>query len=275
MPEGSARTADGPGGVDATEDWLEEILEEELDRDYTIELSRLQVELLKLQAHLIERSQRLAILFEGRDTAGKGGAILRFAQRLRPRHLRVVALPKPTELELGQWYFERYVRQLPDPGEIVCFDRSWYNRAVVEPVMGFCTDAQYERFMEQVIPFEHMLIEDGLLLVKLWFSIDRGEQELRLGRRRDNPLKQWKLSTVDLKAQERWEAFTRYKEAMFERTDTDASPWMTVQGNRKKRARLESIRHVLSTVDYEDRGQPGLRLEPDPDVVRRAPRGEA
>ena len=252
------------------EAWLREVLEDELDRDYLVELSRLQVELLELQADLIRSSRRLAILFEGRDTAGKGGAILRFSQRLRPRHQRVVALPKPTDVELGQWYFERYVRQLPDPGEIVFFDRSWYNRAVVEPVMGFCSPDEYERFMQQVVTFEDMLLDDGLLLVKLWFSIDREEQHDRLDRRRTNPLKRWKLSTVDLQAQQRWEAFTHYKEAMFARTSTDASPWVVVRGNDKKRARLESIRHVLSVVDYERRGQQGLRIDPDPEIVHRA-----
>lgn len=249
------------------EAWLREVLEDELDTAYLLELSRLQVEQLKLQKHLMDRSMRLAILFEGRDTAGKGGAILRFSQRLRPRHLRIVALPRPSEVERGQWYFERYVRQLPDPGQIVFFDRSWYNRAVVEPVMGFCTAEQYERFMDQVVEFERMLLADGLRLYKLWFSIDRDEQQRRLASRSDNPLKSWKLSTVDLQAQQNWEAYTRYKAAMFARTSTEGSPWIVVRGNEKKRARLESIRYVLSTFDYPDRGQPGLRLIPDPEIV--------
>jgi len=256
--------------VDIPEDWIREVLEDELDREYLVELCRLQVELLKLQAHVMAHKLRFVILFEGRDTAGKGGAILRFSQRLRPRHLRVVALPKPTEAESGQWYFERYVRQLPDPGEMVLFDRSWYNRAVVEPVMGFCTDVQYERFMEQVVSFEKMLLDDGLMLVKLWFSIDREEQERRIDGRRKNPLKRWKLSAVDEQAQRYWESFTKYKGEMFRRTSTDRSPWMVVRGNHKKNARLESIRHVLSTLKYDDAGQPGLRLEPDPRVVSRA-----
>ncbi|QDU65215.1 polyphosphate kinase 2 [Engelhardtia mirabilis] len=251
------------------EGWVREVLEEELDREYLVELARLQVELLKLQTHLVATSRRVAILFEGRDTAGKGGTIQRFSQRMMPRHQRVVALPKPTEMEMGQWYFGRYIAQLPNPGEIVFFDRSWYNRAVVEPVMGFCTAAQYERFMEQVVVFEQMLLEDGLLLVKLWFSIDRVEQHDRLARRQTNPLKRWKLSTVDLQAQQKWEAFTRYKEAMFARTSTASSPWYVIEGNDKKQARLESIRHVLGCIDYPDRGQRGLRLEPRPEVVRR------
>ena len=270
MPPDESRSGSLAEATENDPDWLREVLDDELDRDYLIELSRLQVELLKLQTHLVATSRRLAILFEGRDTAGKGGAILRFSQRLMPRHQRVVALPKPTQVELGQWYFERYVRQLPKPGEIVFFDRSWYNRAVVEPVMGFCTEEEYERFMRQVVVFERMLLEDGLLLVKLWFSIDRTEQQERLEQRHKNPLKHWKLSTVDLQAQQKWESFTRYKEAMFARTSTPDSPWMVVQGNTKKRARLESIRHVLRTIDYPGRGQGGLRLEPDPEVVRRA-----
>jgi len=252
------------------EPWLREVLEDELDRPYLEELSRLQVELLKLQTHVVAAGLRLAILFEGRDTAGKGGAILRFTQRLMPRHHRVVALPKPSERELGQWFFQRYVHQLPDPGEIVFFDRSWYNRAVVEPVMGFCTPEQYELFMRQVVDFERMLLEDGLLLFKLWFSIDRGEQQERLEGRSKNPLKRWKLSTVDAEAQGKWETYTRYKDAMFARTSTPASPWVVILGNEKKRARLESVRHVLSTIDYPERGQPGLRLTPDSGIVRFA-----
>lgn len=256
--------------MESDDAWLARLIEDELDRDYLIELARLQVELLKLQQHVVAEGRRLAILFEGRDTAGKGGTILRFAQHLMPRHHRIVALAKPTEVESGQWYFERYVRELPDPGEIVFFDRSWYNRAVVEPVMGFCSSEQYELFMRQVVAFEHMLLDAGLALVKFWFSIDRDEQHGRLVERRTNPLKRWKLSTVDLQAQQRWEDFTRHKKVMFERTSTDRSPWIVVQGNDKKRARLESLRHVLTTIDYPHRGQPDLRLEPDPTVVARA-----
>lgn len=258
---------DGFDHSGATEEWLSEVLDDEVDREYLTDLFRLQVELLKLQAHLMRTGQRLAILFEGRDTAGKGGAILRFTQRLRPGNHSIVALKKPTEAEEGQWYFQRYVSRLPDPGEIVFFDRSWYNRAVVEPVMGFCTQAQYELFMRQVVDFERMLVEDGLLLVKLWFSIDRDEQGRRLDARHRDPLKRWKLSSVDMLAQQKWESFTRYKEQMFARTSTPHSPWIAVEGNSKKRARLESIRHVLTTVEYAERGQPDLRLEPDPDVI--------
>lgn len=256
--------------ADPTEEWIQEILRDELDRDYVVELCRLQAELLKLQSHVMARGMRIAILFEGRDTAGKGGAILRFSQRLRPRHFRTVALQKPTKAEQGQWFFERYVRQLPDPGELVFFDRSWYNRAVVEPVMNFCTEAQYQRFMEQVVPFEEMLVDDGLLLIKLWFSIDREEQKRRIDSRRKSPLKMWKLSPVDEQAQRYWDEFTARKLAMFERTSTDKSPWLIVEGNSKKAARLETIRHVLRSVDYENAGQPGLRLDPDRRIVFRA-----
>ena len=260
-------SAEPPDRAAWAEDWLQEVLEEELDVDYLTELSRLQVELLKLQAHVIAQGRRVVVVFEGRDTAGKGGAIQRFSQRLRPRHLRVVALPKPTEAERGQWYFERYVRQLPDPGQIALFDRSWYNRAVVEPVMGFCTAEQYERFLSQVLDFERMLVEEGLVLVKLWFSISRDEQARRIERRRQSPLLRWKLSEVDQLAQQKWDAFKRYKEEMFRRTSTPGSPWVVVRGDRKKAARLESIRHVLGALDYADRGQTGLRLTPDPAVV--------
>ena len=259
---------ESPADEEALETWLAELLRDETDREYLVELSRLQVELLKLQSHVIDQGLRVAILFEGRDTAGKGGAILRFSQHLRPRNHRIVALAKPTESERGQWYFQRYVRQLPAPGEIVLFDRSWYNRAVVEPVMGFCSEEQHLRFMRQVVEFERMLQENGILLVKLWFSIDQEEQKRRLDRRKANPLKRWKLSTVDLQAQQQWQAFTRQKEKMFEQTSTAGSPWVVVQGNRKKRARLESIRHVLGALPYPDAGQPGLRLEPDPAIVR-------
>lgn len=267
--EESSALDDELDAVPEPDDWLQEVFDDELDREYLVELCQLQVELLKLQAHVIAKRLRVVVLFEGRDTAGKGSAILRFSQRLRPRHLRVVALPRPTEAERGQWYFERYVRQFPDPGEIVLFDRSWYNRAVVEPVLGFCTKEQYERFMQQVVSFERMLMDDGLLLIKLWFSIERTEQQRRIDRRRRNPLTRWKLSAVDQQAQQHWEAFTHHKDAMFRRTSTDASPWMIVNGNHKKQARLESIRQVLSTIEYEGRGQPGLRIDPDPSVVRR------
>lgn len=244
-------------------------LEEELDHDYLVELAQLQLELLKLQDHVRAQGHRLLVIFEGRDAAGTGGAILRFTQNLNPRHVRTIALAKPTPVETGQWYFQRYLRGLPDPGEIVLFDRSWYNRAVVEPVFGFCSEDQRQRFLAQVVDVERMLVEDGIVLVKLWFSIDRAVQKERLEARVRNPLRRWKLSPVDQAAQAHWDSFTRYKEAMFSRTSSEVAPWTIVRGNVKKRARLEAIRHVLSRFDYPDPNA-DLRLEADPKVVRRA-----
>lgn len=236
---------------------------------YEEELALLQVELVKLQRWVNKTRTRVAILFEGRDAAGKGGTIRRFTEHLNPRSLRVVALPKPTVEEQGQWYFQRYTRQLPNPGEIVFFDRSWYNRAVVEPVNGFCTTAQYQTFVRQVPEFEHMLYEDGLRLIKFWFSISKSEQQERFEARRNNPLKQWKLSPVDHRAQELWDEYTRYKEEMFAKTHTSFSPWIIVKANSKKRARLASIRYVLSQFDYEGKSSAEVTLTPDPNVVGR------
>lgn len=236
---------------------------------YDDELAALQVELVKLQRWVQQSGKRIAILFEGRDAAGKGGTIRRFIEHMNPRAMRVVALPKPTEEERGQWYFQRYSRQLPNAGEIVFFDRSWYNRAVVEPVMGFCTQADYERFMQQVPEFEHMLYEDGVTIIKFWFSISKDEQNARFASRRENPLKQWKLSPIDARAQELWDSYTHYKELMFSRTHTSFSPWVIVRANNKKTARLESIRYVLSLFEYEGKEQAGTSLHPDPTVVTR------
>lgn len=236
---------------------------------YDDELAALQVELVKLQRWVQQTGKRIAILFEGRDAAGKGGTIRRFIEHMNPRAMRVVALPKPTEEERGQWYFQRYSRQLPNAGEIVFFDRSWYNRAVVEPVMGFCTQADYERFMQQVPEFEHMLYEDGVTIIKFWFSISKDEQNARFASRRENPLKQWKLSPIDARAQELWDSYTHYKELMFSRTHTSFSPWVIVRANNKKTARLESIRYVLSLFEYENKEQAGTSLHPDPTVVMR------
>lgn len=236
---------------------------------YEEELSQLQVELVKLQHWIQAQGLRLAILFEGRDAAGKGGTIRRFTEHLNPRSIRVVALPKPTVEEQGQWYFQRYTRQLPNPGEIVFFDRSWYNRAVVEPVNGFCTDAQYDTFIRQVPEFEHMLYEDGLILVKFWFSISKDEQQERFEARRKNPLKQWKLSPVDNRAQDLWDDYTRYKEEMFARTHTSFSPWVIVKANSKKRARLAAIRHILSLFPYDGKEKAEVSLTPDPNIVGR------
>ncbi len=242
-------------------------------RAYERDLKLLQIELVKLQRWVQEEGRRLAILFEGRDAAGKGGAIRRFVEHLNPRAMRVVALPKPTSGESGQWYFQRYARQLPSRGEIVFFDRSWYNRAVVEPVNGFCTADEYERFMRQAPEFEHMLVEDGLDLVKFWFWISKDEQEARFGSRRANPLKQWKLSPLDARAQELWDEYTRYREMMFARTHTSFSPWIIVQANVKQAARLESIRYVLSRFEYDGKADAGASLIPDPNVVTRFHRG--
>ena len=237
--------------------------------DYEHDLELLQIELVKLQQWAQAEGRRIAILFEGRDAAGKGGTIRRFVEHLNPRAMRIVALPKPTEDESGQWYFQRYMRQLPNRGEIVFFDRSWYNRAVVEPVNGFCTPDEYERFMRQVTEFEHMLVEDGVDLVKFWFSISKDVQHARFESRRVNPLKQWKLSPLDERAQALWDEYTRYKEMMFARTHSSFSPWIVVQANVKRRARLESMRYVLSQFDYHAKTDAGTTLIPDPDVVMR------
>lgn len=236
---------------------------------YELELRALQVELVKMQRWIQESGARLAILFEGRDAAGKGGTIRRFAEHLNPRAMRVVALPKPTDEETGQWYFQRYMRQLPNQGEIVFFDRSWYNRAVVEPVNGFCTREQYKRYLRQVPEFEHMLVEDGIIIVKFWFSISKEEQQRRFDSRRHNPLKHWKLSPIDERAQELWDQYSYYKEQMFSKTHTSFSPWVIVQANDKKQARLESIRYVLNYCDYTGKHEAPTHLAPDPTVVMR------
>ena len=242
---------------------------------YEAELERLQVELVRLQRWVQEKGRRIAILFEGRDAAGKGGSIRRFTEHMNPRAMRVVALPKPTDQERGQWYFQRYVRQLPNAGEIVFFDRSWYNRAVVEPVNKFCTDTEYHRFLQQVPEFEHMLYEDGVTIIKFWFSISKEEQLRRFESRRHNPLKQWKLSPIDMKAQDQWDLYTHFKEQMFSKTHTSFSPWIIVRANDKKKARLESIRHVLNTLPYHGKEDPPVNLMPDPNVVTRFHRATA
>lgn len=236
---------------------------------YEMELERLQVELVKMQHWIQQTGQRLAILFEGRDAAGKGGAIRRFTEHLNPRAMRVVALPKPTEEEQGQWYFQRYMKQLPNRGEIVFFDRSWYNRAVVEPVNGFCTPEQYALFMRQVPEYEHMLFEDGVTLIKFWFSISKKEQLQRLKSRAKNPLKQWKLTPLDDRAQEFWDEYTTYKEWMFSKTHTTFSPWVVVKANNKRKARLESMRYVLTTLDYTGKASACTSLYPDPNIITR------
>jgi polyphosphate kinase 2 len=237
--------------------------------DYESELLKLQAELVDLQQWTAKHKKRVCVLFEGRDAAGKGGAIRRFTEHLNPRSMRVVALTKPTEIEKGQWYFRRYIKELPDPGELVFFDRSWYNRAVVEPVMDFCGDDQYQKFMVQVPEFEHMLYEDGVIIIKFWFSISKEEQKKRFKSRLKNPLKQWKFSPVDKEGQKRWDKYTFYKEQMFSQTHTSFSPWIIIKTNNKKQARLESIRYVLSRFDYDRKGSSKTTVLPDPNVVQR------
>jgi polyphosphate kinase len=229
----------------------------------------LQIELLKLQYWVAGTGQRMVILFEGRDAAGKGGTIKRFTEHLDPRGARTVALGKPSEREQGEWYFQRYVRHLPTAGEIVLFDRSWYNRAGVERVMGYCTDEQYERFMRHTPTFERLLVDDGILLVKLWFSVSRNEQRTRFVIRQLDPVRQWKLSPNDIRSLDRWDAYTQAKVAMFRETDTETAPWTVVKSNDKKRARIEAMRSVLARFDYEDK-DPEVVGDPDPRIVGAA-----
>ena len=226
--------------------------DQEQRNHYFKELFRLQGELVKMHDWIVETGHRMVIVCEGRDAAGKGGVIKRITQRLNPRVARVAALPAPSSREKTQWYFQRYVAHLPAAGEMVLFDRSWYNRAGVERVMGFCTDAEYEEFFRSVPDFEKMLIHSGIQLVKYWFSIPDEEQEFRFRCRINDPLKQWKLSPMDLESRKRWELYTKAKEVMFERTHLPESPWWVVQGADKKKARLNCIHHLLSLVKYTE-----------------------
>ncbi|HRW17938.1 MAG TPA: polyphosphate kinase 2 [Dermatophilaceae bacterium] len=228
----------------------------------------LQIELLKLQKHVKESGMKVLVVFEGRDAASKGGAIKRFMEHLNPRGARVVALEKPTERELGQWYFQRYIVHLPSAGEIVLMDRSWYNRAGVERVMGFCSPADYLEFLRQCPAFEKMLIGSGIHLVKLWFSVGRAEQLRRFERRKIDPVRQWKLSPTDLASLDKWDAYTQAKEAMFFYTDTAEAPWTVIKSNDKKRARLEAMRVLLSGIDYPDKDLEVVGA-PDPLIVGR------
>jgi polyphosphate kinase len=221
-------------------------------RVYFRELIRLQAELIRLQSWVAHTKEKIVVLFEGRDSAGKGGAIKRITQRLNPRVVRVVALPAPSDRERSQWYFQRYVPHLPAGGEIVLFDRSWYNRAGVERVMGFASDDQVEQFFQDVPEFERMLVRSGIKVVKYWFSITDEEQQMRFLVRIHDPMKQWKLSPMDLQSRVRWEQYTKAKEAMFERTSIPEAPWYIVEGNDKKRARLNCIDHLLSLFPYTD-----------------------
>ena len=252
--------------IDSLDEELELELEDGRDPDkqarkqYFRELFRLQGELVKLQDWVVQSRYKLVVVFEGRDAAGKGGVIKRITQRLNPRVCRVAALPAPTERERSQWYFQRYVAHLPAGGEIVLFDRSWYNRAGVERVMGFCTDAQYEEFFDDVPEFEKMLVRSGIRLLKYWFSITDEEQELRFTARIYDPLKQWKLSPMDLESRRRWEQYTKAKEIMLERTHIPAAPWFVVQAVDKKKARLNCIHHLLQQVPYGEVPHPGIVL---------------
>ena len=236
---------------------------------YEEDLRKLQEELINLQQHINKNKLRVAIIFEGRDASGKGGTIKRFIEHLNPRSSRVVALNKPTNVESGQWYFRRYIKELPNPGEIVFFDRSWYNRAVVEPVMGFCNSTQYDLFMLQVPEFEHMLYESGVTVIKFWFSISKDEQKKRFDARLLNPLKKWKFSPVDQKGQDLWDKYTYYKEQMFSKTHTTFCPWNIIKGNNKLVARLEAMRFILSKFNYKGKGESGVNILPNPDIVMR------
>ncbi len=244
----------------------------EARRLYFRELFRLQAELVKLQDWVVHTGHKVVIIFEGRDAAGKGGVIKRIVQRLNPRVCRVAALPAPNNRERTQWYFQRYVSHLPAAGEIVLFDRSWYNRAGVERVMGFCTDDQYEEFFQTVPEFERMLVRSGIQVIKYWFSISDEEQNARFLGRIHDPLKQWKLSPMDLESRRRWEEYTKAKEIMLERTHIPEAPWWVVQGVDKKKARLNCIHHLLEQMPYEEVTHPAIELperEYHDDYVRR------
>jgi polyphosphate kinase 2 len=247
--------------------WREDYpYDERMTREYYEHHKRLlQIELVKLQNWVKDTGQRIVIVFEGRDAAGKGGTIKRFTEHLNPRGARVVALEKPSERESTQWYFQRYVTHLPSAGEIVMFDRSWYNRAGVERVMGFCTPEQYLEFMREAPEFERMLVHSGLQLTKFWFSVTRSEQRTRFVIRQVDPVRQWKLSPMDIQSLDKWDDYTEAKEAMFFYTDTADAPWTVVKSNDKKRARLEAIRHILEQFDYEGKneeivGKPDRRI---------------
>jgi polyphosphate kinase len=238
-------------------------------KSYEHQKYRLQVELLKLQRWVRDTGQKVIVLFEGRDAAGKGGTIKRFMEHLNPRGARVVALNKPTEEERGQWYFQRYVQHLPTSGEIVLFDRSWYNRAGVERVMGFCSDAEYAEFMRQAPVFEQNLVQSGIHLVKFWFSVSRDEQRRRFSERKSHPLKQWKLSPIDAASLDKWDAYTKAKEAMFFHTDTADAPWTVIKSDDKKRARLNALRFMLHSFPYSEKDVERIGVV-DPLLVGRA-----
>jgi polyphosphate kinase len=256
--------ADG-GPIDT---WREDYpYDERMSREqYDHDKRLLQIELLKLQDWVKERGERLAFLFEGRDAAGKGGTIKRFMEHLNPRGAQVVALEKPNQREQTQWYFQRWIKHLPAAGEIVLFDRSWYSRAGVERVMGFCSRTEYLEFLRQAPELERMLVRAGLRLVKFWFSVSRNEQRTRFVIRQVDPVRQWKLSPIDLASLEKWDDYTEAKEAMFFYTDTADAPWTVVKSNDKKRARVEAMRHVLNRFDYDGK-DPEIVATPDPKIV--------
>jgi polyphosphate kinase 2 len=239
------------------------------DEEYERLKRRLQIELLKLQNHAKRTGARHVIVFEGRDAAGKGGTIQRFMEHLNPRSARVVALEKPSEREQTQWYFQRYITHLPAAGEMVLFDRSWYNRAGVEKVMGFCTPEQHAEFLQQAPLFEEMLVNNGIDLTKFWFSVSPAEQRTRFAVRLVDPVRQWKFSPMDMESVNRWDNYTKAKEEMFGATDTDAAPWIVVKSNDKKRARINAMRHLLAKCDYDDKDHEVVS-EPDPLIVGRA-----
>ena len=235
-------------------------------REYESEKQALQIELMKLQNSMRETGDRAIILFEGRDAAGKGGTIRRFMEHWNPRTARVVALDKPSEVERGQWYFQRYIRHFPTSGEIVLFDRSWYNRAGVERVMGFSTDPEYRRFMRHVPMLERMIVDSGIHLIKLYLSISQKEQLSRFEARANDPLKQWKVSAVDLMSKDKWREYTEAKEAMFLLTNFEVAPWTIIKSDDKKRARINAMRHVLNVIDYKDKDA-SVAYAPDPSIV--------
>jgi polyphosphate kinase 2 len=237
--------------------------------EYEELLLKLQVELVKLQKHVISNRDRLLIIFEGRDAAGKDGCIKRIVEHLSPRDTHVVALGKPSEQEQGEWYFQRYISHLPTAGEIVCFNRSWYNRAGVEPVMGFCDKIQYARFMKTVNTFEDILVDDGLTILKYYLDISKKEQEHRFQDRKTDPLKQWKLSPIDEIAQEKWGSYSKYRDDMLLKTNHPSAPWTLIRANNKKLAHLNLIRDLLSQIDYP--GKKSALLKVDPDVVIKWP----
>ena len=250
------------------ETWREDYpYDEKMERpEYERKKRLLQVELVKMQNWMKETGQRLVIVFEGRDAAGKGGTIKRFQEHLNPRGATVVALEKPSERERTQWYFQRYIEHLPGAGEILMFDRSWYNRAGVERVMGFSTQEEYVEFMREAPEFERMLVNSGLNLTKFWFSVTRSEQRTRFIIRQVDPLRQWKLSPIDIESLDKWDAYTEAKEAMFFYTDTDWAPWTVVKSNDKKRARLEAMRHILELFDYANK-DPEIVGKPDRKII--------